>query len=502
MHGKFTPTTDEAKANSKAVAEALDQEVDALSWMTGAEYDLTRKEVGQKFSVNLNTLDKMVRTARKKRNAADARAKADADGRALSVDDFVANMSLHNYIYLPTREPWPAASVNARVPSIEENGTDVVASEWLDRNKPVEQMTWMPGEPELIRGLHYVDGGRVFKKGATTLNLYKPPLCVPEPGDVTPWVNLVQFAYPDDADHIIKFLAQRVQQPAIKINHALVLGGSPGIGKDTILEPIKQAVGPWNFATIKPAQLLDRWTYFLRSAVLLISEAHDLGDINRYAFYERSKLYAAAPPSDLPIEEKHLRQYYIPNLCGVVITTNNKTSGLYLPPDDRRHYVAWSPRPPSPRPEKYWVALYAWYEAGGAENVAHYLQTLDISDFNPKAPPPKTDAFWEVVHASANPDDVEMASALDRLENKEAIVLSDLAGCAIGRDLAERANRSKVPKRMEACGYVQVPNPDAADKLWKFTTGRQAIYAKSDMTPADRLRAARALQEARKPKEK
>jgi len=30
------------------------------------------------------------------------------------------------------------------------------------------------------------------------------------------------------------------------------------------------------------------------------------------------------------------------NVCGVVITTNHKTDGIYLPADDRRHYVAWS----------------------------------------------------------------------------------------------------------------------------------------------------------------
>ena len=30
------------------------------------------------------------------------------------------------------------------------------------------------------------------------------------------------------------------------------------------------------------------------------------------------------------------------NVCGVIITTNYKTNGIYLPAEDRRHYVAWS----------------------------------------------------------------------------------------------------------------------------------------------------------------
>ena len=32
------------------------------------------------------------------------------------------------------------------------------------------------------------------------------------------------------------------------------------------------------------------------------------------------------------------------NCLGLIITTNHKTDGIYLPADDRRHYVAWSLR--------------------------------------------------------------------------------------------------------------------------------------------------------------
>lgn len=50
-----------------------------------------------------------------------------------------------------------------------------------------------------------------------------------------------------------------MQKPAEKVNHALVLGGRQGIGKDTLLEPVKYAIGPSNFAEISPAQLLGRF---------------------------------------------------------------------------------------------------------------------------------------------------------------------------------------------------------------------------------------------------
>src|ERR1017187_3727574 len=31
-----------------------------------------------------------------------------------------------------------------------------------------------------------------------------------------------------------------------------VLGGEPGIGKDTMLQALKQSVGPWNFKEVSP----------------------------------------------------------------------------------------------------------------------------------------------------------------------------------------------------------------------------------------------------------
>jgi hypothetical protein len=60
-----------------------------------------------------------------------------------------------------------------------------------------------------------------------------------------------------------------------------VLGGKPGIGKDTILEPVKHAIGPWNFANITPQQVLGRFNKFVKSVILRINEARDLGEFDR-----------------------------------------------------------------------------------------------------------------------------------------------------------------------------------------------------------------------------
>jgi hypothetical protein len=191
----------------------------------------------------------------------------------VTLGDFFAYMPMHSYIYAPTRDMWPAASVNARVPPValvddsgqpvlDANGKPVLvpASAWLDRNKPCEQMTWAPGLPMVAYDRLISEGGWIERPGVRVFNLYRPPNI--EPGNAAEaerWLDHIHKVYPNDDDHIIKWLAQRVQHPEIKVNHALVLGGLQGIGKDTLLEPVKRAVGPWNFHEVSPQHLLGRF---------------------------------------------------------------------------------------------------------------------------------------------------------------------------------------------------------------------------------------------------
>jgi hypothetical protein len=180
----------------------------------------------------------------------------------VSINDFYAYMlKSHVYIFAPTSEIWPASSVNARIPPVEISGGKAIpAATWLSSNKPVEQMTWMPGKPAIIQDRLTATGGFIERKGVRVFNQYIPPtLKHGNPDMAGPWLDHVRRVYPDDADHLIKWLAHRVQRPDEKVNHALVLGGKQGIGKDTLLEPVKRAVGSWNFHEVSPQQMLGRF---------------------------------------------------------------------------------------------------------------------------------------------------------------------------------------------------------------------------------------------------
>jgi hypothetical protein len=421
----------------------------------------------------------------------------------ITVTDFFAYMPAHKYIFVPTRELWPDRSVNGRLPPMQApDGKTISAATWLDKNRPIEQMIWAPGEPLTISGKLLDNGGWIERPEVTVFNLYRPPIIVPGgvPDKAERWVAHIKYVYPDDAEHIINWFAHRVQRPQEKLNHALVLGGKPGIGKDTLIEPVKRAIGPWNFQETQPTQIVGRFNGFLKSVILRISEASDTGgEFDRFQLYEHTKIFIAAPPDVLRIDEKNIREHSIVNVVGIVYTTNHKSDGIYLPADDRRHYVAWSDRSMDDErfQDDYWNQLWKWYDNGGFKDIAAFLRQRDLSQFDPKAPPPKTPAFWAIVDANRAPEEAELTDLIEQLGNPAALPLGRLQNQAEGEFkewINDRRNRRVIPHRLEKCGYVPVRNPDAKDDgLWRISGKRQAVYAKTSLTLREQIDAARSM---------
>jgi Family of unknown function (DUF5906) len=417
------------------------------------------------------------------------RAKGKSDN-ALPIADFVAHSPDHTYIYRPTRETWSKTAVNSRVPPMAGGKKPISASTWLDRNDAVAQRTWAPGEPEIITDRLISEGGFFPKPEARVFNLYKPPTIIRAAGAIALWRDHLRLLWSDEADHIERWMAQRVQHPGVKINHALVLGGKQGIGKDFTLEPLKRAIGPWNVAEISPQAVLGNFNDFARSVVLRISEGKDLGKIDRFAFYEATKTLIAAPPDTLRVNPKFVTPYYILNVVGVIITTNHKAAGLFLPADDRRHFVAWSTVEPIFAAD-FWSRRWAWLEKGGAEAVADHLARLDLSAFDPKAPTPHTQAFWEIVNAMRAVEESEMADVIELLGRPPTLIVLDLireAEFNIARFaeflafLRDRKNSRLVTVRFEECGYRRLANPGEQTGRWNLVSGRTGVYVRAQMT--------------------
>jgi hypothetical protein len=234
----------------------------------------------------------------------------------LSIEDFVAFPPNNTFIYLPCREQWSAAAIDKVLPlqqDISANGQPrrhlgkpvmIKASTWLMRYRRVEQISWEPGSPMIIRD-RLINGGVewIEKPGANVLNTYKPPtVALGDPSKAQRWVDHWHKIYPNEADYIIKWLAYRVQHPGVKINHALLLGSEEqGVGKDTLLMGALFATGGGNFKVIEPKRLLSNYSNFVKHVILQISEIKDTatGDgehIDRFSLYDRLKDLIASPP--------------------------------------------------------------------------------------------------------------------------------------------------------------------------------------------------------------
>lgn len=401
-------------------------------------------------------------------------------------EDFMSVLSAGSYIYLPTREYWPKKSVDS--------ACGAGMSDVIDQTSPVHQLIWAPGHPEYSKGQLLVDGGWIDKPDVAVLNVYRPPL--PYAGnaaDVQPWVDHIMRVYPESGGHLIRWFAHRAQFPGVKCNHAIVLGGGSGIGKDTILEPVKAAVGPWNFAEIAPKVIFGRFNGYVRSTILRVSEVKG-DDINPFDFYEATKTLIASPPDVHRVDEKNIPEHSVLNVTGVILTTNHLVGGLYLPPEDRRHYFAWS-RCIKEEMVGPCTALWAWYAAGGLANVVSYLRTCDLSDFDPKATPPHTEAWQTVVSNAANPDDDDIHAALDTLGRPVIVTVEQVLkampeGTGARSYLLDPRNRRQVPHRFGECGYIRCVNPARKDGRWKMGTPTPCtVFQRADVG-ADQAKAA------------
>jgi hypothetical protein len=152
------------------------------------------------------------------------------------------------------------------------------------------------------------------------------------------------------------------------------------------------------------------------------------------------------------------------------------------------------------------------------------LSNLDISSFDPKAPPLKTWAFNAIVNSHRPTEAVEFAVLLEYMNDPDAVTIDQLEAEAIthqdlhspSRWLDEPKNVSQINHKLEACGYIEVPNPDSKDKskaqsgrwslwtwqqvprervglVWEKVRSRPRIYARMILDPQAQFDAARAL---------
>lgn len=272
------------------------------------------------------------------------------------------------------------------------NGRRIEASVAFDENRQSRG-------GRLLAGVTYAAGDSVLvaRDGEVFGNRWvdaRPDLSGPAAANIAPWLAHAELLIPDpiEREHVFDVMAFKLQNPRVKINHAVLHGGDEGCGKDTLWYPFIWSVcGPdlRNRGLVDAKGINSRWGYALESEILILNELKEPDAGERRALANHLKPIIAAPPDTLPIERKGMHPYHMVNRLMVLAFTNDPVP-ITLPTQDRRWFCLWSHAPRMSKPDA--AKLWDWYKKqGGLVAVAQWLQARDVSAFNPAAMPPWTD---------------------------------------------------------------------------------------------------------------
>lgn len=291
----------------------------------------------------------------------------------------------------------------------------VEASICFDENRQaagarvLEGVTYAAGDSVLVTQDGDVYGNRWIDA--------RPDLSGVAPGEIDVWLAHAERLIPDaqEREHVFNVMAYKLQNPKVKINHAILHGGDEGCGKDSLWAPFLWSVcGPSmrNRGLVDGKSINSRWGYALESEVMILNELKEPEASERRALANSLKPIIAAPPDTLTIERKGLHPYDMVNRVFVLAFTNHQVS-ITLETQDRRWFCVWSDAPKMTEDEG--KALWKWYEAGGMARVAKWLAMRDVAAFSPKATPMTTEFKLRLIDKSRTMAESYIVEQIEKL---------------------------------------------------------------------------------------
>ena len=255
----------------------------------------------------------------------------------------------------------------------------------------------------ILKGVTYAAGESILcsRDGIVYGNRWRDARPVAVAGNVKPWLDHVERMIPEEKEraHVLDVMAFKLQKPHIKINHAVLHGGNPGSGKDTMWAPFFWSIGGKalkNVSLVRNEEITSQWGYALEAEVLVVNELRQSEAKDRRALENTMKPLIAAPPEFLMVQRKGLAPYDLVNRLQIIAFSNERVA-INLPSDDRRWFVIWSDAPRMNDADG--AKIWAWLESGGKSAVAAWLHARDVSAFAPGATPMLTEAKAIMVEA-------------------------------------------------------------------------------------------------------
>jgi Primase C terminal 2 (PriCT-2)/Family of unknown function (DUF5906) len=265
----------------------------------------------------------------------------------------------------------------------------------------VNSQGFYPGMPQI-----YTENNRSY------VNLYTDPPAklVPTQAEADMFSDLWDYVFPREEDkafgaYLLQFYAHVVQKPAVKITSApLMISKEFGTGKTTTMWDIPRALcGGDNAKLVSNKVLRSAFSDYITGAQFLhFDEVHINGkwDSDDTA----NSLKNLVTGTSVEIHPKGLKPYNIPNRLFITATSNYEDA-ITLPSNDERRWGIYYLEPTRvmthAERKLYFKNFHDWLTGPRGPGVLRYIfGAVDISNFNPHAPPPITAAKYAMVEKS------------------------------------------------------------------------------------------------------
>jgi len=182
--------------------------------------------------------------------------------------------------------------------------------------------------------------------------------------------------------YIIFWFAHLLQRPQELPETALVFRGREGIGKDTLMKPLREIVGNEHYLMLSSLnQITGRFSGHLATALLVFcNESVWGGDKSA-----QGVLKSMITDNVQPIEHKGRDLFMVKSYRRMIFATNENWA-VPRGADDRR-YVVTDVSDAHKGDYPYFKAIHEEMQAGGTEALMAYLLAVDIAGWHPRQIP-------------------------------------------------------------------------------------------------------------------
>ncbi len=281
-------------------------------------------------------------------------------------------------------------------------------------------------EAKMYRPDLYDANNRVIKdRECKYLNTFIPGTLQPiKPtmGDLKPYFELMQHLFPIEKErkHVEDFLAFIVQNPGVKIRHAiLVYTKHFQMGKGSLFEIMIDILGEDNAEPGSVRSILDKGVSFTNKLLVLIDECRNAGE-----HAENKKLMNDLKTiiTEAKIQKRELYKDFgvTKQFNNFIIFTNNEDA-LSVEDKDARYFITENLNPR--KEQKFYTDFHAWRKDKGSAYVMGYLLDKDLSKFDHTKPAPDTDAKTKMARTSSHVLQIDMENKFN--EGKQPFNFND-----------------------------------------------------------------------------